>query len=376
MFVDICIPHWAFFRRPDFCPDGSVLVCPTGLYSPLPGSNGLSQSFCCHVYLRAQLAYPVASLVGLEDAAIAVRFSPVVYRKLNNSATDNCESTSGEQSSSDKNKSSTVGYFQEEYRFDLCSLLCRTVVVSILSCCFSRRYIFAVTTTSSVFVYDTQHSHPLVRITGCHLATINDAAWSVDGTVLTCCSSDGYVTIIRFEPGALGVCVDVKDIPNSIKNSHRCQYGITDDEMAACASPNKGDLKPGGGELDVDVSAESTNEKRENEATNLTPAAKDVSMESESSKKRRRINPTPLGNTGPIVIGPAFRSYSVDYTGANAAGTEPESIPLSDLLNSSKNGSDSLIKNAAGEPDSGFVMPPKKVKKRIAPVLVSNDPAP
>ena len=35
--------------------------------------------------------------------------------------------------------------------------------------------IFAVVTTSSVLVYDTQHAHPIARIGGCHLATINDA---------------------------------------------------------------------------------------------------------------------------------------------------------------------------------------------------------
>ena len=35
--------------------------------------------------------------------------------------------------------------------------------------------IFAVVTTSSVLLYDTQHTHPIARIGGCHLATINDA---------------------------------------------------------------------------------------------------------------------------------------------------------------------------------------------------------
>jgi hypothetical protein len=37
------------------------------------------------------------------------------------------------------------------------------------------RMIFAVVTTSSVVLYDTQHTHPIAKIGGCHLATINDA---------------------------------------------------------------------------------------------------------------------------------------------------------------------------------------------------------
>ncbi len=72
-------------RRPDFSPDGSLLVTPTGIYrSQVPlGSERPMQSFCCHVFTRNQLALPTASLAGLEEPAIAVRFSPAVYKKIN-----------------------------------------------------------------------------------------------------------------------------------------------------------------------------------------------------------------------------------------------------------------------------------------------------
>jgi chromatin assembly factor 1 subunit B len=66
------------------------------------------------------------------------------------------------------------------------------------------RLVFAVVTLGSVFVYDTQHAHPIAKFSGLHYAAINDAAWSTDGRILTVCSSDGYLSFFRFEEGALG----------------------------------------------------------------------------------------------------------------------------------------------------------------------------
>ena len=66
------------------------------------------------------------------------------------------------------------------------------------------RMVFAVVTASSVFVYDTQHAHPVAKVSGIHYATINDAAWTADGGSLVVCSSDGYLTFIRFTDEELG----------------------------------------------------------------------------------------------------------------------------------------------------------------------------
>ncbi len=68
------------------------------------------------------------------------------------------------------------------------------------------RLLFAVVTIKSIFVYDSQHPHPLVKLTGLHFAPINDAAWSGDGRLLVVCSSDGYLTFVRFPDGSLGEC--------------------------------------------------------------------------------------------------------------------------------------------------------------------------
>lgn len=79
-------------------------------------------------------------------------------------------------------------------------------------------------TIKSIFLYDTQHPHPLVKLSGLHYAPINDAAWSSDGNLLTVCSSDGYLTFIRFQPGALGEQLGEAQVPESVRRSHPCMY--------------------------------------------------------------------------------------------------------------------------------------------------------
>jgi hypothetical protein len=76
--------------------------------------------------------------------------------------------------------------------------------------------IFAVVTVNATYVYDTQHVHPVVKISGLHYAAINDAAWSCDGRVLSFCSSDGYVSFVRFESGALGKFLQFMTMLHSI----------------------------------------------------------------------------------------------------------------------------------------------------------------
>jgi chromatin assembly factor 1 subunit B len=72
--------------------------------------------------------------------------------------------------------------------------------------------IFAVVTVKTVFLYDTQHAYPIAQMRGLHLAPINDATWSSDGRMLVVCSSDGYVSFVRFAEGELGryrpYCID------------------------------------------------------------------------------------------------------------------------------------------------------------------------
>lgn len=61
------------------------------------------------------------------------------------------------------------------------------------------RMIFAVATTRSVIIYDTQQVTPIAYASQMHLARLTDLAWSSDGINLMIASYDGYCTIMQFD---------------------------------------------------------------------------------------------------------------------------------------------------------------------------------
>eukprot|EP01041_Mallomonas_annulata_P001666 gene1666-3220_t len=181
LYADDTVP--CFFRRLAFSPDGSLLITPSGVLRSTVSENVAmttsatttaqpAASFCTHIFSREHMNQPLLSLSGLEEPSVAVRFSPVLYRMIPSTCQDSRD------------------LFPGKYRF-----------------------VFAVATLSAVLIYDTQHFAPLARITGCHLATINDVAWSSDGHMLSFCSSDGYVSFVRFEEGSLGEALPLSEHP-------------------------------------------------------------------------------------------------------------------------------------------------------------------
>ena len=80
-----------FFRRPEFSPDGAILVTPMGVYTPAAtGVDGdPAPSYCTHVFSREGILHssvvagsscaPIYSLVGLDEPSVAVRFNPRLF---------------------------------------------------------------------------------------------------------------------------------------------------------------------------------------------------------------------------------------------------------------------------------------------------------
>lgn len=73
------------------------------------------------------------------------------------------------------------------------------------------RMIFAVATSSTVLIFDTQHKHPIVMLKNLHAAPLTDLSWSADGLKLAISSQDGYCSFAVFEPSELGIPLDKKD---------------------------------------------------------------------------------------------------------------------------------------------------------------------
>jgi chromatin assembly factor 1 subunit B len=145
-------PTAHFFRRPEFSPDGSMVVLPGGLGEPCPNSK-----FVTHLYSRKNLQTgqpPTASLTTPCSPATAVRFHPRSF----------------------------LSNIEGEKNF----------------------YVFVVTTVSSFYVMRSDRAKPIAFGTDLHCTAIVDASWNYDGTLLAVCSTDGYMTLIRFEVNELG----------------------------------------------------------------------------------------------------------------------------------------------------------------------------
>ena len=160
-------------RRPSFSPDGSLLICPTGIYRPFPakdtGERGheseRKKSFCTHIFTRSQLSLPAISLVDLEEPSTAVRCSPILYKMVQSGGPVAVKPSKLAVASTAGKAGGDVG----------ATPLVRTAVdveVEVqgesdanqeaeaeVDAMIPGRYrvVFAVVTVSSVLVYDTQH---------------------------------------------------------------------------------------------------------------------------------------------------------------------------------------------------------------------------
>jgi len=146
-------PTAHFFRRPEFSPDGSMVVFPGGLSSPEDGISKL----VVHMFNRKQLltnGNPTAVFTTPCSPSIAVRFHPRPFR-------------------------STA---DDGHRF----------------------FVFAITTATSFYVMRSDKMKPIAFGTDLHCTSIVDAGWSSDATKLILCSTDGYMTLIDFAVGELG----------------------------------------------------------------------------------------------------------------------------------------------------------------------------
>ena len=67
------------------------------------------------------------------------------------------------------------------------------------------RTIFAVLTLDTIFIYDTFHLTPIAMARGLHYAGLTDCEWTNDGKHLLVTSSDGYISVLSFTEGELGI---------------------------------------------------------------------------------------------------------------------------------------------------------------------------
>ncbi|XP_074295554.1 chromatin assembly factor 1 subunit FAS2-like [Silene latifolia] len=162
LFHDETLP--SFFRRLAWSPDGSFLLVPAGSFKVSLASEPVNTAY---VFSRKDLSRPALQLPGASKPVIAVRFCPLAF------------SLRG---------SNSAGFFKLPYRF-----------------------IFAVATLNSLYIYDTECVAPLAVLAGLHYAAITDITWSPNGKYLALSSQDGYCTLVEFHNDELGSPFPISD---------------------------------------------------------------------------------------------------------------------------------------------------------------------
>ncbi|MCO5554141.1 hypothetical protein L7F22_007667 [Adiantum nelumboides] len=173
LFHDETLP--SFFRRLAWSPEGSFLLLPAGIHKFPSESVSTNTAF---IVSRKDLSRPAAQLPGASKPIVAVRFCPLLF---------SCHSKIEKESELDSND---TGVFKLPYRL-----------------------VFAVATLNSLFVYDTQSSHPLALLAGIHYAAITDIAWAPDGKFLAVSSQDGFCTLVTFDQEELGIPLPPSEVP-------------------------------------------------------------------------------------------------------------------------------------------------------------------
>lgn len=184
-----------FCRRFDFSPDGQFLLAPTSRLieknkkpeeqtdkteqvenqndpcnidngkgteqqsQPQPPEVKKKPINALLVFKRSSFNKPVHYYPTGTEVALCARFSPVVY----------------------KLRKTETNFWDTPYRI-----------------------VFAIATSRSILIYDSQQSTPIGYASQIHLARITDLAWSSDGCLLMITSYDGYSTLITFEKNEFG----------------------------------------------------------------------------------------------------------------------------------------------------------------------------
>eukprot|EP00123_Amoebidium_parasiticum_P010804 comp20335_c0_seq1/m.25608 comp20335_c0_seq1/g.25608 ORF comp20335_c0_seq1/g.25608 comp20335_c0_seq1/m.25608 type:complete len:760 (-) comp20335_c0_seq1:14-2293(-) len=189
----------SFFRRLAFTPDGSLLLSPAGLaYVGSEGDHGYqsdsitkigSDSFVntTFVYARPSLNKPALHFGGLRKPSVVVRCNPVLFELRKNPAAAAGTGVEGKASGD----VSLVGL--------------------------PYRMVVAVGTLDAVLLYDTQQATPFAYLANLHYAPLTDMAWSNDGRTLALSSQDGYVSMVEFASGELGVPIPTEAYPEHMQ---------------------------------------------------------------------------------------------------------------------------------------------------------------
>lgn len=164
-----------FCRRFEFSPDSQFLIVPTSRIVEVPqveidltneiqetenGQDKAKKPFNAFLVFRCtSFTKPISYYPTGREVALCCRFCPVLYELRDNN----------------------TNFWDLPYRL-----------------------VFAIATSRSILIYDSQQPTPIGYISKIHLARLTDLAWSNDGRLLMVSSYDGYCTLVTFDRDEFG----------------------------------------------------------------------------------------------------------------------------------------------------------------------------
>lgn len=174
------------------------------------------------------------------------------------------------------------------------------------------RIVFAVATTRSILIYDSQQSTPIGYASQIHLARLTDLAWSNDGRLLMISSYDGYSTLLTFDQDEFGEIYDgplLEPVSKTAPDESKLEDVIVigDDGEEIVKPSKKGQKRSKGPKETVAAKKEKLNLNREEKQEKLVNAdADDVKEQEKSTGKTpkkgtpKKIMPTRVAETSTI----------------------------------------------------------------------------
>lgn len=248
-------------RRLTFTPDGSLLIVPSGTLNRKQASQ-VEQINTAYVFSRTCFSKPAVVLPGFKQPVAVIRCCPAKF--LLRTFTNNSS-----------NSALSIPY----------------------------RIIFAIASTDTVILYDSQTFEPFSVISNVHYAAITDLAWSSDAHQLVISSRDGFCTIVTFDENELGEmyreCVsspetvqDAMDIDNTNTDNAVTSNGTEIDENGAAKNHV---IESHDGVSNVTKEKDSTIQDGQEMDTSTTAIIQDTALPSSQEKSApRRIQLTTI----------------------------------------------------------------------------------
>ena len=188
----------------------------------------------------------------------------------------------------------------------------------------------------TILIYDTYHPRPLSIAKNLHYASLTDCDWTCDGRCLVVCSTDGYVSVLSFEEGELGVLykcpnvttISITPVPNPPALNSTTITAATSDNAVNVSMVITDNNNTPKNKNNNEVSLTVTKEQSMDAATAAVAEKNSVTLPS-PSKKARMMETIPIPVVSKIaaveVVSPLLKSQP--FTTTNK-GNNNNNIPL------------------------------------------------